>query len=554
MVQRACRNNNIHTIYVFYVNALSFILYKNSQAIHFSNSVPSFPFLFEMLRRRHPSKPPSSRACNRVHRPKQPVIPPISPIGPRVPTRTTITGLILFLITLFTRTHRIQYPARVVFDEFHFATFIDEYHQGKYLFDIHPPFAKLVLFAATKVTGYVAAQSRIASIGEQYGNMTYIPQRMLSAIFGSFIPVTSFLIATCLNLSWDVCVCVAAMSIFDVLLCIESRLIITDCQLILYANLCLLFALQLWKTVPNTTCRIIYLLLTSLFGAFAICTKWTGVITPLLIAFISFSKVPIQPYSGLSLFEMAIAGSFACLIYMAMFWIHFKLLPYSGSGDAFMPHSFRRALKNGRFYNPNAAGMPFFDAFKHLNWEMFRANRAIKTRHPWESKWYEWLYNARGVSYYNTLTMDGKREMIYAIINPLLIPISIIALIICTITICITPRVLRRAQTMGRERQVKQQRVKMGTFLCAWICNIVPYVCIERCTFVYHALPALQMACMMAGFALQMISDRFLCRQIVCIGLIVALGVTFKWWSAWIYAYPISKQEVKSLMLMPRWN
>jgi Dolichyl-phosphate-mannose-protein mannosyltransferase len=43
---------------------------------------------------------------------------------------------LLLAITAFTRYYRLDKPTGVVFDEFHFGRFTNQYHMGTYLFDI----------------------------------------------------------------------------------------------------------------------------------------------------------------------------------------------------------------------------------------------------------------------------------------------------------------------------------------------------------------------------------------------------------------------------------
>jgi dolichyl-phosphate-mannose-protein mannosyltransferase len=52
--------------------------------------------------------------------------------------RTPIFLTIIFL-SFFTRYYLINHPAQVSFDEVHFGHFANNYIDGKYFFDIHPP-------------------------------------------------------------------------------------------------------------------------------------------------------------------------------------------------------------------------------------------------------------------------------------------------------------------------------------------------------------------------------------------------------------------------------
>lgn len=47
--------------------------------------------------------------------------------------------LTIVALSFFTRYYLIQHPAQVSFDEVHFGHFANNYIDGKYFFDIHPP-------------------------------------------------------------------------------------------------------------------------------------------------------------------------------------------------------------------------------------------------------------------------------------------------------------------------------------------------------------------------------------------------------------------------------
>jgi dolichyl-phosphate-mannose--protein O-mannosyl transferase len=79
------------------------------------------------------------------------------------------------------------------------------------------------------------------------------------------------------------------------------------------------------------------------------------------------------------------------------FAIHFSLLPNSGDGDAFMRVEFQRTLVNNTNYDPLAPHPGILRTFLQLNAEMLSANARIDVRHNWESVWWEWPLNLRGV-------------------------------------------------------------------------------------------------------------------------------------------------------------
>lgn len=505
-------------------------------------------------------------------------------------------AFILLLLTAATRFYRIAEPAKIgesvavhipalravvtlpsdfgaiayflrlakVFDEFHFAAFVDQYTAGKYLFDIHPPLGKLTLTAAAKLGGYKNINYTFDALGKPYGDLVYIPQRVLSATAGSFIPPVMFFTCRALAFSVIVSVTVAAMPLFDFLLCIESRLILTDSQLILFIQTSLLCAFKLWTTPKSTRRRYFWLFCTAFMGACAVSTKWTAIVAPGLISIVSLTGWLFHPDSGLDLVEMLFAGAVAVALYVWTFWIHFKLLPYSGPGDAFMKVDFQRTLIGNSHYGGYDASQlnapTFIEAFKYLNWEMLRANSAIEERHHWESKWYEWLYNARGVLYLDESEANGYRQQVYLISNPVLTLCTGLGVIACIGLVLWTPFGVRRehrklGNESGRSGAVRQVEKRAGMilfYLVGWVLNLLPYVGVKRCTFLYHVLPALQMAIMMSGIALEQLPRRV--RNVVCVVIMGCMGWAFYYWRAWIYAIPQSAKDIDKLRLMPRWD
>lgn len=101
----------------------------------------------------------------------------------------------------------------------------------------------------------------------------FYPQRAFAALAGSLIPSVMYLTARSLSLSVETSIATAAMPLFDILLCIESRLILTDSQLILYLQLAYLAAFMLWQTPRSTPRRYFLLVATATAAACALSTK-----------------------------------------------------------------------------------------------------------------------------------------------------------------------------------------------------------------------------------------------------------------------------------------
>lgn len=381
---------------------------------------------------------------------------------------------------------------------------------------------------------------------------------------GSLIPPVMFLTCRTLPLSIMTSVTVAAMPLFDFLLCIESRLVLTDSQLILFIQTSMLCAFYLWTTPKSTPRRYFWLFMTAIIGACAISTKWTAVVAPGLIGIVSLTGWLFHADSRLDMLEIVVAAVSAVALYVWTFWMHFSLLPNSGPGDAFMKVEFQQTLVGNSHYGKYDLSQykppTFIQAFKYLNWEMLRANSAIEQRHHWESKWYEWLYNARGVLYIDEDEGNGYRQQVYLISNPFLTVFTGLGVIACLALLVWTPFAIRRTRRKientrdlpNAEQQLEMRAGMILFYLGGWVLNLLPYVGVKRCTFLYHVLPALQMASIMTGIAVEQLPRRI--RNVVCIGMMASMAAAFYYWRAWIYAIPQTVKDHDKLRLLPRWN
>lgn len=497
----------------------------------------------------------------------------------------------VLLVALPLRLYNISYPDRIVFDEFHFSEFDANYHAGKYLFDIHPPLGKLVLHTVGRMTGMPPASEEFQfdRIGKQFADRLFVSHRAASATFGSLIPPTLFLTCRALDLGYLPSIVGAVLSLTDMLLLIESRLVLTDSQLILYIHAALLCALHLWRSPKRTGERRAWLLATAFFGGCAVSVKWTALVVPGMIAIVSVTGA-VFPTDGerLDVLEMLVAGVLAFSIYVASFFVHFRLLPKSGPGDLFMPCWFRSFLQNQTTCPAPGVGSvlttppSFLRSFVYLNKEMLRANSAIEQRHHWESVPYQWLANSRGLLYYDEAGSGenaSSREIIYLLGNPALAPIVLFSLFACVVWMCVTiariitgregapyvgtPSKAQHAHELDEDAIFAQtaaaswKRRHVGVvafFLVCYGLNLFPYVAVKRCTFIYHYLPALQHGIILCALALQiLVPERRYMRAICCVAIMTAVSVALYVYLPWVYALPRTRGEHEALQLIPGW-
>lgn len=497
-------------------------------------------------------------------------------------------------------------------DEFHFGKFVDSYLNGTYFFDIHPPLGKLTLAAGGKLGGYTHVPGfYYDKIGKNYSidGVRYRPLRVTAATFGvASVPLT-YTLARTLAMSPAAAVLAATANLCDFLALIEARLILVDSQLLFYCQAALLSALHLWRTVPGTAARAGWLLTTGVLSGCALSIKHTALATPGLIAVVSFFGAHFLP-APLSLVECVVAGASGIGVYAGWFWVHFWLLPLTGGkGDRFMNAAFRKTLVGSPTYDAKAVKPSFLSSFVYLNRRMVASNAGISKKHTWQTRWYEWMVNVRGVLYFsrkastlqteasalasyaeglgNSTTADPsavaaaaaaakdaaaaataavaatKTEAgaaaalstkVYLIGNPVVAGMCLATGVGFLLTLALLVRYRRSALVVSSAAgRARSDALYTGVFLLAgWVVNLAPYVLVDRPAFLYHYIPSLMYAQLLAGQLVDMLPPRPR-RAVVAVG-VAAMAAALVFWAPWIYALPLTKAGHLRRQWMPKWT
>lgn len=397
-------------------------------------------------------------------------------------------------------------------------------------------------------------------IGKAYPTKEhYLSLRQTSAFFGSLSVPLTYGIARQLGLSQIGSATAASMLLFDMLNTIESRLVLIDSQVLFFSQLALFCALLLWKQPPKSRRRWVMLVVTGVFAGCALSIKWTTLATPGIIAVVSFFGC-FLPRSRLTFIECLTAGASGIVVYAISFWIHFKLSVNAGEGDPFMPMQFQSTLVNSRYFDKNAIRKPFFDLFVYLNQEMLRANAAIKTRHPWESKWFEWPLDLRGILYY-TSSVDGQDAKVYLVGNPVVFYICLLGTASFMGIILYHLNDIRMETARPKVKNIldsKRMILPYSWFgpgillLTTYWLNLIPYVLVERAAFIYHFIPGLFYAILLTALLIDRLPMKY--RIPTCTIIILSSMAAFWFWAPWIYATPLLASDQMKRELFPRWN
>ncbi|VVT55152.1 uncharacterized protein SAPINGB_P004453 [Magnusiomyces paraingens] len=272
-------------------------------------------------------------------------------------THYRIALYILTAIAFITRFYIINYPDEVVFDEVHFGKFASFYLQRTYFFDLHPPFAKLLIAFVGYIVGYDGA-FKFDNIGESYitNKVPYVAYRSLSATLGALTIPIIFLTLKESGYSLNACILGAAVVLFDNAHVAETRLILLDSTLIISVAATMYTYVQFSKRrdEPFSKNWWKWLILTGVALSCVISTKYVGVFTfatvGCAVLIDLWNLLDYKAGLSLKLFSKHFAARFLGLIlvpltiFLFWFWVHFKILINSGPGDNFMSPEFQETL------------------------------------------------------------------------------------------------------------------------------------------------------------------------------------------------------------------
>jgi len=284
------------------------------------------------------------------------------------------------ILAFITRFYRIDYPDEVVFDEVHFGKFASYYLQRTYFFDLHPPFAKLLIALVGYLVGYDGS-FKFDNIGDSYieNHVPYIAYRSLSAIIGSLTVPVVYLTLKELNYSIPTAVFGAFLVLFDNAHIGETRLILLDATLIISVALSIYCYIRFYKEQAKkayTRQWFTWLAATGISLSCVISTKYVGVFTFITIGFAVaidlWNLLDIE--SGLTIRQFIrhfVARFYGLIvlpfvIYLFWFYVHFAILTKSGPGDNFMSAEFQETLGDSPLAK-EAKDLNYYDVitFKH---------------------------------------------------------------------------------------------------------------------------------------------------------------------------------------------
>lgn len=454
--------------------------------------------------------------------------------------------MILILLGLLTRLVALWYPNEVVFDEVHFGKFVSAYYRGEYYFDIHPPLGKLLIAGFAKFFGFRAGFD-FDQIGEGYGDIPYAALRFLPNLAGAFVPAALFEWLSVLGISRPAAFLAGLLLVFDNAMLVQSHFILVDAFLLLFG----FGGLWLFFSARSRGYRWHEAAFAAFVLALSFSVKWTGLaffgvaLGAMVWDAVGLSVLRRAPRTGTPAGEIArgqaccstarpqpqfLRGIFrtvtflgiAAAVYLAVFWIHFALLPNAGPGNAFMSSDF-----------PEKS---FVAKTAELNRVMYTANKNLRAPHAYGSPAWTWPLMARPVFYWVRDFADGTTARIYFLGNPAVWWFSTFG--------------LAAALFLWRPKL----HAKKWILYSGWLISMIPFFFIKRVIFLYHYLPAL-------GFAVAILSawlfdeGRISMAKRIIWGVILVAAIAGFWFFAPLsYGLPLTESQYTLRVWQDSWR
>jgi dolichyl-phosphate-mannose--protein O-mannosyl transferase len=497
----------------------------------------------------------------------------------------------VFLLSVALRFWGLGRFNTLVFDEVYYAKFAQNYLSQTSFFDGHPPLGKYIIAIGMWLSDYFPFWQDTVNVltGVARSPWSY---RWINALFGSFIPLIVAGIAYQLSYRRSFAFLAGLFTACDGIFLVESRYALINQYIVIFGLLgqwLLLIAL-----VNTKKQRKLYLIFSGIsFGA-AIATKWNGLFfligvylnwmlawlkqhfaakdtanstniletdqyyvssaelrhtTILTVPQKSIAKplfLPLQKLGQLKIFTAAFYLGIIPLITYSLIWI---------------PH----LLQNPK-YN-------FIEVHTQILFFHGRLGGNTADIHPYCAAWYKWPLLIRPIAYfYQTATNtiepvsiigpplpSNTGKVIYdvhAMGNPLLWWFSFAALLFLIVAVLFGKIIIPSIQ---QKRLSLNSSFSVDTGIALYLilnyaANLLPWVKVNRCVFIYHYMTAVVFAFMALAWLIDKCLHSYnLEFRVFGLTITFLIIIAFVFWMPIYLGLPLSADAYKMRMLFDSW-
>ncbi len=514
----------------------------------------------------------------------------------------------IFFLSLALRFWGLGRFNTLVFDEVYYAKFANNYLTGTQFFNAHPPLSQYIIAIGMWIGSHLPiGQDAVNGLtGSIRSTWSY---RWLNALTGSFIPLVVGALAYELNRRKSFALIAALFAATDGLFLVESRYALNNVYLVILGLLGQLFFLKaLWKQQR----RWLNLALSGVFFGASACIKWNG-LWFLLGAYAIWSAAWVIKWMRRLLRKEREHESNSLTIYQRGYrdsaptgrradtWSAYASVSDSGRSECEQAGRSPEASPlqdSGRIRTPlqnltqlnvvhvlwNFAIIPvvtyslFWIPHLRMNPDeagFWQAQHDILTFHekigdgpkvhPYCSKWFSWLLMWRPVAYFYQTARDAMEQVpaypplpngvakvvydVHAMGNPFLWWLSTAAILLLLLLL-----IQRCQEGIGWKFPPTPYTWIALYLVLTWLANVLPWVKVTRCTFLYHYMGA----SVFSGLALAWLVDYWMQSnkahyRSASITTIVLILLAFVFWLPIYLGLPISVQDYQLRMWFRSW-
>jgi dolichyl-phosphate-mannose--protein O-mannosyl transferase len=463
----------------------------------------------------------------------------------------------------------------LVFDEVYYVKFAHNYLTQTPFFDGHPPLSKYLIAIGIWIGNQlpIGREAVNSEAGAAYSTWSY---RWLNALLGALIPLVVSGIAYQLTRRRSYALLAGGLTALDGMGLVESRYALNNVHLLLLGLLGLWFLLLALDRV-SPIARSGWLIASGVaFGASA-SIKWNGLwfllgaygvwaaawvvrwarsldtTTPPEVAWTEpeHDRSPLSRLTRISWWQLLLNLAVIPFVTYFLIWLpHLQLNAKAGIWQDFWTLQ-QQILE----YHQRVGSDP--------------------TVHPYCSTWFSWLVMWRPVAYFYQVTAagaplpDGKSTLVpsegrviydvHSMGNPILWWLSTAAIAIVLLVLIqhwVEWVMLKRQNSLAAQRsELAPIDLWLLVFLAVnYLANLLPWVRVSRCVFLYHYMGASIFAMMaLAWFVdrwLRMNEPRF---RMMGISVLLLVFLGFWFWLPVYLGLPLTPAEFRLRMIFPTW-
>ncbi len=476
-------------------------------------------------------------------------------LDPRTDEKWAVWGIIaVCIISIFLRFWGLGRFNELVFDEFYYAKFANNYLTNTQFYNSHPPLSQYLIAIGIWLGDRLPIGQDTTNIltGSPHSTFSY---RWMNALFGSLIPPLVAALAYQLNRRMSYAFFAALFISLDGLFLVESRYALNNIFLVFFGilgQLLVLIASRINSDYPKQ--RLVFIIGAGIsFGASAAC-KWNGlwfllgILILIGIAKWGLIKVLIQPRmtstSRLDSPGEMLRQQLATIPLLQLIF-GLGIVPVLTYSLLWIPH----LIQNPR--------LNFWEMqLSILNYHEQIGNSAAI--HPYCADWYTWPLMLRPLAYYYQQDLPTHLyNDVHAMGNPFLWWCALIAIFIVSIKLIQDLVQTLNIQRMNQDLRYSQvassfePRIVFLFIVVNYAANLLPWVLVTRCVFIYHYMGAVLFAIMgLAWLVDTWLRSSYGFLQGMSLTIIFAVAVGFVFWLPIYLGLPVDSESLSLRM----WN